>query len=111
MNRDEVVNLLQAICVYDGRKLDALVVAAWTEAATRGRWTFPDALEAVHEHYAKSTAWLMPGHVTELIRAAKRQPAPIAELRALDAPPPASDERRAEVMELVRKLADRKSVS
>lgn len=111
MNRDEVVNLLQAICVYDGRKLDGLVVAAWTESATRARWTFADALEAVHEHYAKSTAWLMPGHVTELIRAAKRQPAPVEELRALDAPPPASPERRAELMEQIRKLADRKSVS
>lgn len=110
MERDDVVNLLQTVAVYDGRKLDALVVAAWSEAASRARWTHAEALEAVHEHYSKSTAWLMPGHVTELLRASRRQPAPAGEVLALAGVDPASEERRAEVMAMVRQLADRKVV-
>jgi hypothetical protein len=52
----------------------------------------------------------MPGHVTELVRAGKRQPAPVSEVLALGVAPPASPERRREVMAMVRELADKKSV-
>jgi hypothetical protein len=111
MNRDEVIELLQAIQIYDSRKFDALVVAAWSESAQRARWTLREALEAVHEHFANTAGvYLMPGHVTERVRAARRHPAPVAELRALDPPPPAGPDHRAEVMALVRQLADRKAV-
>lgn len=112
MERDDVLKLLQIIHAYDGRKIDGLAVAAWMESSRRAGWTFALAEDAIHEHFAQTSgAWLMPGRVTERIRASRRQPASVAEQRVLDAPPPASEERRAEVMAMfVRKIADRKSV-
>ncbi|MBF6515561.1 hypothetical protein IU421_14910 [Nocardia cyriacigeorgica] len=111
MNRDQVIDLLMAAKAYDNRKIDEVMVMAWSESARRARWDYPAAVDAVHEHFANTPgAYLMPGHITERIRAMRRHPAPIAELRALDPAPPASEEKRAEVMRLVRELADRKSV-
>lgn len=110
MQRDEILTLMQVVASYDGRKIDGLIVDAWAESAGRARWDFRSASEAVHQHYVNSTAWLMPGHVTELIRAGKRHPAPADEVLALNAAPPASPERRAELMAQIRKLADSKSV-
>ncbi|NKS42277.1 hypothetical protein GS496_17145 [Rhodococcus hoagii] len=110
MTRDQIITLLQTVAAYDGRKVDQLVVAAWSEAAVRANWNPGEAVEAVHEHYSKSHAWLMPGHVTELIRSGKRVPAPASEVLSLNAAPPASADRRAEVMAEIRRIADRKSV-
>jgi hypothetical protein len=111
MNRDEIIELLQVIHAYDNRKIDGITVAAWSESARRARWTVREATEAVHEHFANTPGtWLMPGHVTERVRASRRQPAPIDELRALEPAPPASPEKRAAVMDMVRQLAERKSV-
>lgn len=110
MTHDEIVELLQVISAYDSRKIDGPTVAAWKESASRGRWKAVDAFDAVHSHFAKSTAWLMPGHVSELIRAGKRHPAPVAEVLALDRGAPASEETRARLMAEIRKLADSKAV-
>lgn len=110
MERDEVVQLVQVIAAYDNRRIDELLIQTWSESARRARWTMAAATDAVHEHFARSTAWLMPGHVTEAIRTARRQPAPVDQVLELTGPPPASEERRAEVLALVRNLADRKAI-
>jgi hypothetical protein len=65
---DEIITLLQAIGVYTGKEVDEAAVAAWSESARRRSWTFPEAIDAVHEHFADETGWIMPGHVTQLIR-------------------------------------------
>lgn len=70
MTEPEVRRLLAAAMAYDNRKPGEANIAAWTEAANRGRWTFDDALEAVHEHYARSSVFLMPAHITKAIRPA-----------------------------------------
>lgn len=111
MERDDVVKLLQLIAVYDGRKIDTLVVRVWTESAARGRWTLDEAVDAVHQHNAMSTDWLKPGHITGAIHAKRRLPAPAAEVLALAGASPASPERRAEVMAMVRAIADAKAVA
>jgi hypothetical protein len=67
-SQDHIVELLQVAAAYDNRDIDAPMVAAWSEAARRKSWTQPEALEAVHEHYADETAWLLPGHITRIIR-------------------------------------------
>lgn len=110
MTRDEIITVLQTAAAYDNRKIDRVAVAAWMESAHRAGWTAGEAREAVHDHFANSTEYLMPGHVTERIRADRRFPRMLAESRALDAPPPASAAKRAAVMEMVRKLADKKAV-
>lgn len=69
MTHDEIVTLLQVVQAYDRRDIDPLMIAAWSEAARRKSWTFNTAVEAVHQHYADSTDWLMPGRITQLIAA------------------------------------------
>jgi hypothetical protein len=72
---------------YDNRKPGESTVAAWQEAAERSRWTFDEAREAIYQHYANSTEFLMPGHITAAIRAARRQPTPVQLLpRSADGP-------------------------
>ena len=65
---DHIIELLQVAAAYDNRDIDAPMIAAWGEAAARRSWTHADALDAIHEHYADQTAWLVPGHVTRIIR-------------------------------------------
>ncbi|WP_280331526.1 hypothetical protein [Nocardia wallacei] len=69
MNRDEVISLLMAASLYDDREPSESLIAAWAEAAHRAGWTHQDAIAAVHEHYAHNTDRIMPGHITQLIRA------------------------------------------
>lgn len=81
MTRDEVVELLQIAAAYDRRTIGQADVIAWEDAAERGRWTAQDAQEAVRRHYATSTAYLMPGHVTEALRAKRTMPEAAADQR------------------------------
>ncbi|WP_182349501.1 hypothetical protein [Tomitella gaofuii] len=109
MDRDQIVHLLQVAQGYDSRNIDGLMVENWQRAAKIGRWTSETAAEAVHTHYALSTDWLMPAHVTRQVRANARQPAPASEVLALDAPV-ASPETRDRVMRMVRELAAKKGI-
>jgi hypothetical protein len=91
----EVRALLAVATCYDNRRAGEAAVTAWAEAARRGRWTFDAAVEAIHEHYATSTDFLMPGHITAAIRARMRQPEPARQTIAeLEAAAPASEETR-----------------
>lgn len=93
MTRDEIVSLLSVATAYDGRTLGEADVAAWGDAAERGRWTYDQAQDAVKGHYAESAAWLMPAHVTERIKAARSEP-PRSHALPRATPRPASDEYR-----------------
>jgi hypothetical protein len=95
---DDIRRLLAAAMAYDNRKPGAANVAAWTEAAHRAGWTFDAALEAIHAHYAESTQFVMPGHITERIRLANRQPAPYT---ALPPAQTASEEHRNRMKALI----------
>lgn len=107
MLEQEVRAILAAAMAYDNRKPGEANIAAWMEAAVRGRWTFEEALEAVHDHYLKSPDWLMPAHVTAFIRAKMRQPQPASEAIAqLGATPPASDEARERAKRLFRDYSE-----
>lgn len=98
MTPDQVAALLVVAMAYDNRKPGDATVAAWTEAALRGRWTFETAVEAIHAHYATSTDFLMPGHITARIRQRYRQPAAFL---ALPPASPASQETRERVQAMV----------
>ncbi|MBE7193765.1 MAG: hypothetical protein INR66_14935 [Gordonia polyisoprenivorans] len=109
MNRNEVIDLLTVASAYDRRTIGEGDVKAWGTAAERAHWVFVKAVDAIHDHYANTAQWLMPGHITERIRLASRQPAAADDVLALEQQP-ASEERRAEVMAMVRKIADNKSI-
>lgn len=95
LSEREVKLVLAAAMAYDNRDPGQGNVAAWSEAARRGRWTLPEALEAVHQYYATETAWLMPGHVAQAIRTARQD----AAMRAPQepAPDPLGEARLAEL--------------
>lgn len=94
---------LLAIAVsYDNRKPSDAHIAAWREASIRGRWTYPEAREAILDHFANSTDYLTPGHVTQRLRAKRQQPPAFKQLPA-PAAVPASPER---IREIVRALAE-----
>lgn len=99
MTEDEVRSLLAVAIAYDNRKPGEANIAAWLEAANRGRWTFGAALEAIHAHYVVSTDFLMPAHVTAALRAKSRQPKPFAELEASQ---PSSPEHAERMSALIR---------
>ncbi|QJY46678.1 hypothetical protein [Pseudonocardia broussonetiae] len=74
---DEIKIVLAVAMSYDNRKLPGEANRmAWVEASRRANWTVDAAVEAVHEHYSARTDFVMPGHITQLIRAERRQPAP-----------------------------------
>jgi len=97
---DQVRALLAVAMGYDNRRPGKLNIAAWTEAAARGRWNFDDAVEAIHAHYAESTEFLMPAHITKRIRAGAGQPP-----RHVALPPaqPASIEHRNRMIAFLRR--------
>lgn len=103
MTTDEVVDLLTAAAAYDRRTVGRGDVLAWTEVAHRARWTFAEALSAMHQHFATSTEYLMPGHITTLIKAERRQPPRYQRLALRGGPLPASDETREAAMAEIRR--------
>jgi len=109
LNQEQVAALLVVAMAYDNRKPGDATVAAWTEAAHRGKWRFGPAREAIHAHYATSTAFIMPAHITERLKVESRFPPrfgedPPAELEAGPPPEPAQPER---VRSIVEALAGR----
>ena len=72
LHRNQVIKLLQLAGSYDSRNPAQSMILAWEESATRGRWTFDEASEAIKNHYSNSTDFIMPGHITQLVRAARQ---------------------------------------
>lgn len=74
MTDQEVRALIALAMSYDNRKFPGdSNIAAWTEQAERNEWTFEAAREAIHEHYATSTEFLMPAHITAILTAVRRR--------------------------------------
>lgn len=69
MDREAIRRLLAVVMLYDNRSPGNGTIAAWQKAAGLARWTEDEAVDAVHAHYARSTDYLMPGHITAHIRA------------------------------------------
>lgn len=87
MTKNQVVDLIKLIRSYDNRNLDEAAVTAWAEQAIISGWEADEAFAAVREHFRDSTDWLMPGHINQILRARRRQPATVTELRATGALP------------------------
>lgn len=104
MTEAEVRQLLAVAMSYDNRKPGQANVAAWKEVADRARWNFDEALDALHQHYAESTDFLMPGHITQRIREKRRQPPPSNLIEAPPKPPADPAHIRAVIAELADRL-------
>ncbi|NKR32223.1 hypothetical protein GS504_15940 [Rhodococcus hoagii] len=104
MTPDQIIELLQVVASYDNRNPDRYMIASWLDASQMARWQSDDAFSAVRQHFANSTDWIMPGHVTAIIRQKRSGPAPFAEVVALPAAPPARAELRAQLRDGWREL-------
>lgn len=105
LTHDQVVDLLTAISAYDNRKPNPAAILAWGKAAELGRWTLPEALDAVHGHFAEDTDYLMPAHVTARVKATRQDRAMRAEALALEAAP-VDPEQAAKVSRVIDALAE-----
>ncbi len=115
--RDQVVELLQVAATYDRRTIGDADVVAWAHAAKHGRWGVlvdgPDggkvlsnhvAMEAIRHHFAMSTAYLMPAHITAyVVDWRRRPPPPVTAAGLLEAARPATEKARKEAIELFAK--------
>ncbi len=101
MTEEEIRRLYAIAMSYDNRKFSEANITAWWEQAERNRWGYDEAREAIHGHHARSTDFLMPAHITAIIKEEKRQPARIEELRRIEAAKPAEDPRIRAIVEAV----------
>lgn len=76
MNIDEFRTFIKAVAGHDKRTTDRDDLERWADAAQEDRWTFPTAMRALkifrHENPDK---WLNPGHISGIIRDARRKAA------------------------------------
>ena len=105
MTREQVAHVLAVAAAYDRRQVGETDVRAWLEASVRGRWRYETAVEEVHEHFAASTAWLMPGHITAFHRANPVRPCDTPAAELVSRSEPASRSVREAAMREIRGLA------
>lgn len=72
MTKAEVAKLLAIVQAFDRRTVGEADVTAWHEVARLAGWRPEHAFRAVTEHFSSGGEWLTPGHVTDRIRAARR---------------------------------------
>lgn len=66
MNLSETARLLAAMASFDRRTVGDGDVIAWQAVLVDA--PFDDCLEAVKQHYAEHTEWMMPAHVRRAVR-------------------------------------------
>lgn len=74
MNVTETTQIVARIALADNRKVDAAVIRHWHDLI--GDLEFPDALDAVRDHYKSSDAYLMPVHIVGRVKAARAKRIP-----------------------------------
>jgi len=66
VNLSETADLLSAMSAFDRRTIGDGDVIAWQAILPDA--AFADCLEAVKQHYAENTEWMMPAHVRRAVR-------------------------------------------
>jgi hypothetical protein len=105
ISTNDVVDLLSAVTAYDTRNATPATILAWTEAGNRSRWTYQEALDAIHAHYAESTEFVMPAHVTARIRAVRQDASLRAEGDRQIGQAPANPAAAARIQQITDELA------
>jgi hypothetical protein len=66
MDKHQMIDLLSMVAAFDKRKVGQTEVEAWFMAV--GKLNLDDARQAVAEHFATSTDYLMPVHVAQGVK-------------------------------------------
>ncbi|WIX76001.1 hypothetical protein QRX50_31575 [Amycolatopsis carbonis] len=69
MSTHEAARVMALLTAYDNRNAGEGSIFAWSEASRRAGWSFDEAIEAVHTHYAETRQFMMPADVTRIVRA------------------------------------------
>lgn len=69
MNRQQVAQLLTLASLIDNRTVTDEACLMWHEVI--GHLDYDLAVDALQAHYAGSTAWLLPAHLTGYVRASR----------------------------------------
>lgn len=73
LTRNDVIDILKAVAAGDRRTAGEADIILWRAALqVGGVESKQDALQAVAEHFAMSTDWLMPAHVVTRVKAIRR---------------------------------------
>jgi hypothetical protein len=67
MRIEETSLLLAKIQAFDNRNVDEAALSAWSEVVAAH--TLTDCLAAVTDYYRSYSAWIMPAHIVERVRA------------------------------------------
>ena len=105
MTPGEATALLAVAAAFDNRKPDADAAKAWSVALDG--YPFVDCRDAIVAHYRKTTDWLMPAHVLELVKRVRDKR--IADSEGALTPPPEcreGDAHRDWLREAKRRLGD-----
>lgn len=110
MDKHQMIDLLTMIAVFDKRKVGQIEVEAWHRAI--GNLDLDDARQAVADHFAASTDYLMPVHVAAGVKRIRAQRIE----RSITVPPPAElteDSRAAQawLQDQIKAIADGKFVN
>lgn len=74
MNPEELRTLYRSVTVGDRRTTDEQDIYYWAAMAREGRWTFATAIRALVIFRTQNPGkWIDPGHITEIIRDARRR--------------------------------------
>lgn len=71
MNTSDYGDLLRACAFYDNRKVTKEAAVAWAHAI-KPYVTKADALQAIADHHAESTDYILPAHVNDRVRQVQR---------------------------------------
>jgi hypothetical protein len=74
MNRQEVAQLLTMAALIDNRTITPEAIIMWH--GVLGHVDYQPALVAVQDHFRETTAWLMPAHIIQRVRDARRKGLP-----------------------------------
>lgn len=112
MTPTEAAQVLGKCACFDPAfsKPDTMLAVGWAEAFSRYDLDLGDLLEAVTRHYCESADRAMPKHLIHHGREIRRDRAEREKAIPALTSAPADETRRAEVMRLVRGLAEQKAV-
>lgn len=74
MNRQQVAQVLTLASLVDNRSVTDESARMWHDVI--GHVDYEVAVEAIRAHFAESTAWLLPAHITQYARAEKLKALP-----------------------------------
>ncbi len=75
ITRAQAVRLITFAAAYDNREVGQAAAIAWCDSGNRARWTYTEAVEAIKEHYAATSDWVMPAHITTRIKEVRQDQA------------------------------------